>query len=84
LKLDFPHLDFDHLDDPWWHHEPAARGLFAIEPYELFQKRVSHFREWLKTHAGQSIAVVGHATFFHALTGQWLQNCEVLPWSPTA
>ena len=24
LKEEFPHLDFDHLDDPWWHHEPAV------------------------------------------------------------
>ena len=84
LKQDFPHLDFGHLDDPWWHHEPETRGRFAVEPYETFQKRVTHFNEWVKSHAGQSIAVIGHATFFHALTGQWLQNCEVLPWTPKA
>ncbi|MHB2167757.1 histidine phosphatase family protein [Alsobacter sp. R-9] len=80
LKADFPHLDFDHLDDPWWHHEPDAKGPFATEPHGLFTRRVDHFDEWLRTHDSARIAVVGHGTFFHALTGRWLRNCEVLHW----
>lgn len=84
LKQDFPHLDFDHLDDPWWHHEPSAKTPFTVEPLPLFEQRVLAFREWLADHEAQRIAVIGHGTFFHALTGHWMQNCEVLPWSPKA
>ena len=82
LKQDFPHLDFDHLDDPWWHHEPTAKTPFTIEPLHVFEERVSAFREWLAGHEAQRIAVIGHGTFFHALTGHWMQNCEVQRWQP--
>lgn len=81
LKKDFPQLDFDHLSDPWWHHDHHSKASFAVEPYEGFQKRVADFRHWLNDHKGQRIAVIGHATFFHALTGQWLNNCQILDWS---
>lgn len=86
LKSEFPHLDFDHLADPWWHHEPAvpAGARFAVEPDHLFTERVAAFRDWLRAHEAQRIAVIGHGTFFHALTGQWMRNCEVLRWSHDA
>jgi hypothetical protein len=25
---------------------------------------------------------VGHGTFFHALCGRWMQNCEIVRWTP--
>jgi broad specificity phosphatase PhoE len=80
LAEEFPHFDFDHLDDPWWHHDPASVGPFAVEPVETFQQRVEHFKDWLRGHEAQRIAVVGHATFFSAMTGHWMQNCEVFQW----
>jgi len=83
LKQDFPHLAFDHLDDPWWHHEPGTPGPFSIEPVDRFHKRVDAFRDWLGTHGDTRVAVIGHGTFFHALTGHWMQNCEILRWSPS-
>ena len=82
LSEDWPHLAFDHLTDPWWHHEPGSEGPFAVEPYEMFHSRVQGFRAFLADHEAERIAVVGHGTFFHALSGRWMQNCEVLPWSP--
>jgi glucosyl-3-phosphoglycerate phosphatase len=78
LKQDYPHLVFDHLADPWWHHEPDASGPFATEPAHIFESRVAAFRDWLAAHEAERIAVVGHGTFFHALTGQWMRNCEVV------
>ncbi len=84
LKADFPHLDFDHLTDPWWHHDPrGGHGPFAVEPHHVFEDRVAAFRAWLREHEATRIAVVGHGTFFHALTGRWLRNCEVLEWDGT-
>ncbi len=82
LKAEFPHLDFDHLNDPWWHHEPAVATGFAVEPLHVFEGRVAAFRDWLHAHEAQRIAVIGHGTFFHALTGEWMRNCEVKRWAP--
>lgn len=82
LKEDWPHLTFDHLSDPWWHHEPDIEGPFAVEPYETFRARVEAFRAFLAAHEAERIAVVGHGTFFHALSGRWMQNCEIVRWSP--
>jgi broad specificity phosphatase PhoE len=81
LKQDFPQLAFDHLGDPWWHHVPGDDRPFVTEPVELFDDRVASFRTWLADHEAERIAVVGHGTFFHALTGRWLRNCEVLRWT---
>lgn len=82
LKADFPHLDFDHLAPVWWHHVPDATGPFSTEPVDGFETRVKAFREWLHDHEIQRIAVIGHGTFFHALTGHWMRNCEVQRWKP--
>jgi broad specificity phosphatase PhoE len=78
LAQDFPHLSFGHLDHIWWHNEgePCERG-FVIEPPETLSQRVRQFREWLAMRPERLIAVVGHGTFFHHLTGRQLQNCEV-------
>ncbi|MFO1147363.1 MAG: histidine phosphatase family protein [Alsobacter sp.] len=78
LKQDYPHLAFDHLADPWWHHDPDVSGPYATEPAHIFESRVAHFRDWLLEHEAERIAVVGHGTFFHALTGRWMQNCEIV------
>jgi glucosyl-3-phosphoglycerate phosphatase len=83
LKADFPHLDFAHLNDPWWHHEPNTQGAFATEPHHLFQDRVTRFQNWIAAHPAKRVAVIGHGTFFYHLTGHWMQNCEILHWSPS-
>ena len=74
----FPHLSFAHLDEIWWHNEgePDARG-FVVEPAEALHGRVRGFWDWLAARPERLIAVVGHGTFFHHLTGRQLQNCEV-------
>ena len=82
LKAAFPALAFDHLNDPWWHHEADAEGPFSTEPLHVFESRVVAFRDWLLAHPAPRIAVIGHGTFFHALTGQWMQNCEIMHWQP--
>jgi glucosyl-3-phosphoglycerate phosphatase len=77
LARDFPNLEFDHLDDIWWHHQPGSAAPFVTEPLDLFQERVNAFRTWISGHPTARVAVIGHGTFFHALTGQWMQNCEI-------
>ena len=79
LSQAFPTLMFDHLPDIWWHHHdrPDERGV-CIEPVELVQSRADAFRRFLLQRPERAIAVVGHGTFFRALIGQKLANCEVV------
>jgi broad specificity phosphatase PhoE len=78
LLCEFPRWAFDHLDEIWWHDsgERDPRG-FAIEPLAVLEERVRRFRDWLSARPETLIAVVGHGTFFHHLTGRQLHNCEI-------
>ena len=78
LAESFPDLEFGHLDDPWWHHDPDHDGPFAIEPHPSLEDRVERFREWLSGRPERRIVVVGHGTFFWKLTGCFMNNAEVV------
>jgi len=79
LSSAFPAFAFDHLPEIWWHnHEaPDERGV-CIEPIDLVHSRALQFRQLLSRRTERHIAVVGHGTFFRALTGRMLANCEVV------
>ncbi len=79
LSTAFPAFAFDHLPDVWWHNHdaPDARGV-CVEPIDLVHSRAVQFRNLLLRRPEQRIAVVGHGTFFKALTGRMLANCEVV------
>lgn len=76
LAADFPVLRFDHLDDPWWHEDPAHDGPFARETLDALQRRVSAFRDWLSDRPERSLAVVGHGTFLRLLTDVPFANAQ--------
>jgi glucosyl-3-phosphoglycerate phosphatase len=78
LRVDFPTLDFGHLEEIWWHREgePDGRGI-VVEPWDALTRRVELFRAWLRERPERLIAVVGHGTFFALLTGQHLDNCGI-------
>lgn len=78
LARDFPELEFDHLDDPWWYVEDNVDGPWADEPLDVLDERIATFRTWLAARPEKRIAVVGHSMFFHAMTGHVFANCEVL------
>ncbi len=82
LAVDFPALALAHLTDVWWHADgvPDARGI-CVEPTEAVIARVETFRSFLASRRERYIAVVGHGTFFHYLTGSSLVNCESIEWS---
>jgi len=47
LAKNYPHLDFDHLDDCWWHEgEKDHRGI-SVEPEEILQDRANRFADFL-------------------------------------
>ena len=82
LAKNYPHLDFAHLDDCWWHEgEKDHRGL-SVEPEEVLQKRANRFVDFLKHENIHSTAIVSHGNFIRALTGIKPQNCEVIEFDP--
>ena len=79
LAAEFPEFRLNHLPEIWWHVEGApGPGGYHTEPRRVFEARVAAFRDWLLARPERVIAVVGHATFFHRLTGRWMRNCEVV------
>lgn len=79
LSTAFPAFAFDHLPEVWWHNHdaPDERGV-CVEPVDLVHSRAAQFRRLLSQRPERNIAVVGHGTFFRALTGRVLANCEVV------
>ncbi len=83
LAQEFPHLDFDHLPDVWWHdHEERDERGIAVEPHATLLQRVESFRRWLHARPERSIAVIGHGTFFFHFAGFEMDNCAVRRWEP--
>ncbi|MBT5048216.1 MAG: histidine phosphatase family protein [Rhodospirillaceae bacterium] len=82
LSAAFPALNFDHLDDVWWHDgEKDDRGV-PVEPDPIFLNRVTAFSRWVVSRPERTVAIVGHGTFIHRLTGRHLENCEIMEWAP--
>jgi len=58
LARDYPHLDFDHLDDCWWHDgEKDHRGI-SVEPEEILLARANRFVDL--PHGGIGQSGIGH------------------------
>ncbi|MBL8831933.1 MAG: histidine phosphatase family protein [Rhodospirillales bacterium] len=76
LKARFPALDFDHLDDPWWHDHV---GLGRDETEEELGARGARFRARASAFADRTdVAVVTHWGFIRALTGYEAKNAEIV------
>lgn len=74
----FPMFDFAHLNDPWWYVDHTSDAVYEKEPASVSAQRVEDFSAWLKARPEQTIGVVGHGTFLHALTGHRFDNAERL------
>jgi broad specificity phosphatase PhoE len=77
LKNLFTHLSFEHLSPHWWHGEPDVDERIQVEPEELFLSRSHEFKDWLDQWDDESLAVIGHGTFFVQLAGHHMKNCEI-------
>ncbi|WIA29844.1 hypothetical protein OEZ86_012314 [Tetradesmus obliquus] len=78
LAQEFPHFEFDHLPDVWWHTETPHDSL-AIheEPEDVFNQRMQQLQAWLAARPERCIAVVSHWACLQALTGDHFNNCEL-------
>ena len=78
LAQDFPYLNFNHLDECWWHEgEKDYRGI-SVEPEEVLMERADRFVDYMKRECIQSTAVISHGNFIRALTGIKPQNCDII------
>ena len=82
LARKYPHLDFSHLEDCWWHDgEKDHRGI-SVESEEILQNRANMFTNFLKRESVHSTAIVSHGNFIRALTGIQPKNCELIEFDP--
>ncbi|MEP0942226.1 MAG: histidine phosphatase family protein [Rhizobiaceae bacterium] len=82
LSKEYPHLDFAHLPDHWWHKDvPDHRGI-PVEPNDVLQRRADLFSKHLRDSAARNTAVVTHGNFIRALTGIQPENCQVIEFEP--
>jgi len=82
LAKDYPHLDFGHLDQCWWHDEEKDHRGISVEPDETLQERADGFAEFLLQNRIRSTAIVSHGNFIRALTSIQPENCQIIKFDP--
>ena len=82
LQRDFPALSFDHLPERWWHQGLENEHGVAVEPEEVFQRRIAEFERSLRQIEERPLAIVGHGNVFKAIIGRTMRNCEIHLYQP--
>ncbi len=82
LTRDYPHLDFDHLEEHWWHEGKNNQHGYAVEPHSSLQQRADQFAAFLTASNTRSTAIVTHGNFIHTITGIQPENCEIIKFDP--
>ena len=77
LMADWPHHDFSHLDELWWHADEESEAEVLV--------RADRFRDLARTWPDHhELVVVSHWGFILALTGRSVKNCEMVIFDPTS
>ena len=77
LATRFPHHDFAHLPQRWWHE--------GVESPEETLARANNFRSLMAARRDSATTLlVSHWAFLLALTGSSLNNGEILEYDPAA
>ncbi len=82
LSIEYPHLDFDHLDECWWYNEEKDQRGISVESHETLLQRADEFVQFLRKNNVRSTAIVSHGNFICALTGIQPENCEIIEFDP--
>ncbi len=77
LAADWPHLDFDHLDEVWWNREEETIPQFH-DRCSAFRARMAASEDW------QHTAIVTHWGFVRSMTGKRVGNAELVRCDPNA
>lgn len=83
LMQEYPHLDFSHLEECWWHNGEKNEHGFSIESRDLLEKRAEQFIDYLLANKTRSTAIVTHGNFIHATTGIQPENCQIIKFDPS-
>jgi broad specificity phosphatase PhoE len=76
LRRDFPALDFDTLDEVWW-HDHMALGVAETE-HQLDTRARSFVADLERRTDRNEVAVVTHWGFIRAMTGESVHNAAIL------
>ena len=77
LSEQWPHIDFAHLAEEWWHPEKESE--------EAVIRRANEFRDAMaRTANWRRVVVVSHWAFIRALSGQDANNAELVRYDPTS
>jgi broad specificity phosphatase PhoE len=82
LGQTYPHLDFGHLEERWWHDEDKDHRGVSVEPDELLCQRADSFIAGITANNGHATAIVSHGNFIRAATGIQPENCEIVRFEP--
>jgi glucosyl-3-phosphoglycerate phosphatase len=81
------------LEDHWWCHISHAATdsgtprdvestSYCREPWAVLQDRAAQLIALINDHVKsgdhENVLLVGHAVLFYALTGEWMDNCQLI------
>lgn len=76
LAQRWPALDFSHLDEQWWNHDTESDDAVVV--------RADRFRQAAQAWPDHDrTLVITHWGFIRGLTGQSVQNCDIVPFDPS-
>jgi broad specificity phosphatase PhoE len=84
LEQVYTDVDFSLLDEYWWYggrENSLQDGLHHVrEPWIACHRRIDQTLQWLTARPETCIAVVGHSSFFQAMTGSCMKlpNCGIM------
>jgi broad specificity phosphatase PhoE len=77
LERRWPHLDFSHLEERWWHAGEESETALK-ERCARFCQAMTEAPDW------PEVAVISHWGFIRGLTGEAIQNGAHIVFDPTA
>jgi broad specificity phosphatase PhoE len=75
LAVDWPHLDFAHLEEVWWNRVEETLPEFHVR-CETFRRTMAAVEDW------DRIAVITHWGVIRSLTGKRVGNAELVRCDP--
>ena len=73
-----PKIDFDQLDECWWHEGEMGHCGTSVESRGTLHERANKFAAFLKHERVHSTSIFMHGNFFRALTGSQPESYDVI------
>lgn len=76
LAANWPHLDFDNLEEVWWNREEETISKFH-DRCSTFRTRMAALPDW------RHVAIITHWGFVRSMTGKRIGNAGLVACDPT-